>query len=423
MVTFKKTVLPNGIRVVSELHPNSQAVSLGIWATTGTRDESDDEQGLAHFLEHMVFKGTKTRSAYQIARSLEAVGGDLNAYTTKEYTCYHAMVLSKHWKIAFDVLSDIVSNMKFTAKDFLLEKGVILQEIAMSEDNHEDIVHEILFDRVYGKNPLARPILGTVKSIGNMTMSALKNYYRTHYNGPQLIVSCAGPVDHTELVEEVTKALGKKKKNWKAPRRKVPRWLPRREVVERDGEQVHCLWAFPTSSYRDGTRFEAYILNAALGGGMTSRLYQAVRERKGLVYNIHSALNTFEDCGMIEIYAGTDGDNVRQVGEIVAREVAKLKRGGLSRSDLEMYKTQLIGGILMGSDDVDNRMSSLGVNEMVFGKYRSVDLVVSEIEKIDEARMRRFLKERFDPAKTAGVALGPGVREIETWWKELDFEG
>lgn len=422
VITFKKTVLPNGIRVVSEAHPTARAVSIGVWATTGTRDEAPGEEGLAHFLEHMVFKGTKTRSAYQIARSLEALGGDLNAYTTKEYTCYHALVLRDHWKDAFDVLADLVSNMKTTQKDFLLEKGVILQEIGMTEDNHEEVVHDLLFEHVYGKNPLARPILGTIKSIGNMKMSTLKNYYRTHYNGSSLIVSAAGPVDHQELVEAVGQALGKKKKNWRAPKRKAPRWISKREVVERDGEQVHCLWAMPTSSFKDRTRFEAFVVNAALGGGMTSRLYQAVRERKGLVYNINSSLNTFDDCGMIAIYAGTDIDNVKNVGEIVAREVVRLKRNGLSRSDLELYKTQLTGGLLLGADDVESRMASIGVNEMVFGKYKAIDDVVEEIRAIDEDRVHRFLKEKFDPGKMAGVLLGPGVRDLADWWKELDFE-
>lgn len=421
MVKFKKTVLPNGIRVVSEFHPQARAVSLGLWVETGTRDESAGQDGISHLIEHLVFKGTKTRTAYQIVRSLEALGGELNAFTTKEHTCYHAMVLKDHWGTALDVLSDLVSHMKVSAKDFKLEKGVILQEIAMSEDNHEDVIYDVLFENVYGKHPLSKPILGTVKSIAEMKMSSVAEYYRERYAGNALVVAAAGNIDHEELVASVSKLLKGKKKSRVKSRRTTPRWKAARKVVEKDGEQVHCLWAFPTASFKDRDRFEAFILNAALGGGMTSRLYQAVRERKGLVYNIHSSLNTFEDAGMICIYAGAELDNVREVGEIVAREVRKLQDNGLPKSDIEMFKTQVVGGILLGSDDIENRMNSIGINEMVFGRYRSVDEIVEEIEAIDEARVHKYLDERMQPSKMAGIALGPGVREIEEWWKELEF--
>lgn len=422
MVKFKKTVLPNGIRVVSEFHPQARAVSLGLWVETGTRHEGPGQDGISHLIEHLVFKGTKTRTAYQIVRSLEALGGELNAFTSKEHTCYHALVLRDHWETALDVVADLVSNMKISAKDFKLEKGVILQEIAMAEDNHEDIIYDLLFENVYGKHPLSRPILGTVKSIAEMKMSSVNDYYRERYAGNALVVSAAGNIDHEELVAATAKLLkGKKKSRVRAKRQPAPRWRPVRKVVEKDGEQVHCLWAFPTASFKDRDRFEAFILNAALGGGMTSRLYQAVRERKGLVYNIHSSLNTFHDAGMICIYAGAELDNVREVGEIVAHEVRKLQKNGLPKSDIEMFKTQVVGGILLGSDDIENRMNSIGINEMVFGRYRSVDEIVAEIQAIDENRVHKYLRERMHPDKMAGIALGPGVRDIADWWKELEF--
>jgi predicted Zn-dependent peptidase len=421
MNRFKKSQLSSGVRIVSELHPQSRAVSLGIWVTTGTRDEKIGQQGISHLLEHLVFKGTKTRSAYQIAKTLEALGGELNAHTTKEYTCYHALILKDHWEVALDVLAELVCGMKISAKDFRLEKGVILQEIAMSEDNHEDIIYDLLFERVYGKNPIAKPILGTVKSIVEMRLPDVNRYYREAYNGSSIIVSAAGNIDHSELEKAVENKLRSRKKSRRRNSRVAPRWSAIRDVVEKEGEQVHCLWAFPTVSFKDRRRFESYVLNAALGGGMTSRLFQAVRERKGLVYNIQSMLNTFDDAGMINIYAAAELGKIREVGEVVAHEIQKIKKKGLPKSDVEMYKTQIIGSILLGSDDIENRMNSIGSNEMVFGRYRSVDEIVGEINRVTADSVNEFIRERLHPEKMAGILLGPGVSELADWWKNLEF--
>jgi len=308
MVQFKKTVLPNGIRVVSEFHPSSHAVSLGVWVLTGTRDETTDMAGISHFLEHLVFKGTKNRSAYQIAKSLEALGGDLNAFTSRESTCYHALVLRDHWPVAMDVLSDLVSHMRIDRKNFQLEKGVILQEIAMSEENHEEMIFDIFADRVYGKHPLGRPILGSIKSITEMTQTQVQQYYRQHYTGRNMIISAAGNIDHQDLVEMVYKKLGHKKKLRLNPKRNAPRWNKVRHVVEKNTEQAHILLGIPAASFNDSFRFEALILNSLLGGGMTSRLYQSVREKKGLAYSIYSLLNTYVDVGQINIYAAVDSE-------------------------------------------------------------------------------------------------------------------
>lgn len=418
---FQKTVLSNGIRVVSERHPYSKAVSVGVWVDTGTRDESPGLEGISHFIEHLVFKGTKTRSAYRIVRDLEALGGDINAYTSKEQTCYHSLVLKDHWPTALEVLADITCNMKLTKKDFTLEKGVILQEIAMAEDNHEDLAFETLFSAVYGKHPLSIPILGTVKSIAEMKMSDVMKRYRDYYSGASLVVSAAGDIDHDDLVAKVETLFRGKKKTSKRKKRTAPRWKPVREVVEREAEQVHCVWAFPTVSFRDRRRFESFILNAALGGGMTSRLYQAVREKKGLVYNIHSSLNTMVDTGAITIYAGADLAKVGEVAAVVSRELRKLKDKGISKSDVRLFKTQVIGGIILGSEDVENRMTSLGLNEIVFEKYRPVDEVVSEVEAVDSDRVNEFVSGHLKPEKMAGVLVGPEVEKAKTWWEHLEF--
>lgn len=408
--------------MLSELHPTSRAVSLGFWVLTGTRDEKPEEAGIAHFLEHLVFKGTKTRNAYQIAKSLEALGGELNAYTTREYTCYHAMVLKDHWEEALDVLADLVSNMKLTQKEFNLEKGVILQEIAMCDESQEEMIYDIFFDKVYGKNPLGRPILGTPGSIASMTQKRIVDYYKRNYSGKNIIISAAGCVDHSELMEGLERRLASKKSTRLQLHREVPRWRRVREVVNsKTAEQVHMLMGFPTASFKDRQRFESYIVNTLLGGGMTSRLYQSVREKKGLVYSIYSSLNTQMDSGMIMIYAGAERKNVKKVGDILSREFKKLRKSGVNKADVEMYKTQVIGSILLGSDDIENRMTSIAVNEMVFGKFKSVESVIEEIKAVNVDTVNDYIDSKLKPELFSGVLLGPEVEELKDWFEELEF--
>ena len=419
---FKKSTLENGIRVLSERHPESRAVSMGIWVLTGTRDEASSVAGVSHFLEHMVFKGTKTRSPYQISKSLEQLGGELNAYTSREYTCYHAYVLKDHWDQALDVLADLVCNMKIEPKEFKLEKGVILQEIAMSDDNQEDIIYDIFFDKVYGKHPLGRPILGTPKSIASMNAKQVMDYYKKFYTGPNIIVSVAGNVEHDQFLKEVQKKLGKKSNKDIDVERKAPRWSSTRFVQQKQqGEQTHLLVGMPTASFRDKFRFEAFIVNTLLGGGMTSRLYQSVREKKGLVYAIHSSLHTNVDSGLMMIYAGTETKNLRQVGDIIAKEVSRVKKQGVKKSDVQMFKTQVTGSIVLGSDDLENRMTSLAVNEMVFGKYKPVDTVIDEINKVTVDSVNEFIQTKMDTSKFAGVLLGPDVDAHREWFENLEF--
>ena len=372
MSQFKKSVLSNGVRVVSENHPYSKSVSIGVWVLTGTRDENPDEIGLSHFVEHLVFKGTKKRNAYQIARSLESLGGDLNAYTTRENTTYHCTVLKEDWKIGLEVLSDLVCNMNIAKKDFELEKKVVLQEIAMSDDSPEEIIYDYLFEHVYANHPLGRQILGKSETISKMTQKKVLDFYRTFYQGSNLIVSAAGPVEHDELVLQAQKLFRSRKQFDNPLHRRAPRWKAARKFYDDDSEQTHILMGLPATSFHDKYRFEAFIVNSLLGGGMTSKLYQAVREKQGLAYTVFSSLNTQVDSGNITIYAATEPKKVKRVIQIIKDELLKLKRDGLKKSDLDLFKTQVRGQLLMGSDDIENRMTSLGVNEMIFEDYRSV---------------------------------------------------
>lgn len=411
-IRFEKSVLNNGIRVVSERHHYSNSVSVGIWVATGTRHESDSMAGVSHLLEHLVFKGTKTRSAFEIAKSLESLGGDLNAYTTREYTCYHAMVLKDDWKVAVEVLSDIVSNMKFSKEDFELEKSVVLQEIAMSEDEIDELIYDVFLEKHLGKNPLGRSILGTTKSITNMKMSQVYEYYEKFYCGSNIIVSVAGAIDHVDILAEVKRCLGKKKKFSVKAKVKKPEGREFLEVLERPVEQSHFLLGLPCSSFKDDFRFEAFIINSLLGGGMTSRLYQNIREKKGLVYTVYSSLNTFADFGMINVYAACEPKNMVSVVKSVMNELVKLKDRKVSRAEIEFFKKQTCGQLLLGADDMDNRMQSLAVNEMVFGKYKPVNDVVAEINKVSVESVAQFIDLYLHPDNLGIVLMGAQAEKI-----------
>lgn len=421
MSTFKKSVLSNGVRVVTEHHPYSKSVAIGVWVLTGTRDEPEADVGISHFLEHLVFKGTKTRSAYQLAKSLESLGGDLNAYTTREYTNYHCLVLKEDWKIGLEILSDLVCNMSLKKKDFELEKKVILQEIAMSDDSDEEIIYDYFYEEVYKNHPLGRQILGKSQTIQKMTQKKVIDFYKTYYQGKNLIVSAAGPVDHDQLVIASQKLFKTRKKFSLPNTRRAPRWKVARKVYEKEMEQAHILMGFPSTSFQDKYRFEAFIVNSLLGGGMTSRLYQSIREKQGLAYSVFSSLNTNVDSGNITIYAGTDVSKVKKVIHIIADELLKLKKEGLKASDINLFKKQVRGQLLMGSEDTESRMSSLGVNEMIFEKYRSVDEVIKCIDQVTEKSIAAYLKEHLDLSKISVVLMGPKLKVHEQWLKNYDF--
>ncbi len=415
---YKKTLLESGATLVTEHHSRALAFSVGVWVDVGSRYETEKLSGITHFLEHIVFKGTKKRTAFDIAKSLEALGGDLNAFTSKEHTCFHGLVLKDDWKAALDVLVDLVSNMKFSKKDFKNEKNVVIQEIAMSEDQPDDIIYDYLLEPVYKGHNVGKPILGSIKSVFGFKESDIYSYYHDNYQGSNLVISCAGNLDHDRIVEFLNKNLKKRKAIHGIPRLGTnrPVFTKSKTAKNKDSEQTHVLMALPAASFRDDLRMEAFIVNSVLGGGMTSRLFQSVRETKGLAYSIQSQLHTMSDSGFITIQAACDGKKLKELVATTEKELRKLKSHGLTNKEVDFFKSQIKGAILLGSDDVENRMNSIAINELVFQKPKSVEDIQKMISKISVESVHEYLKFHMDLDLLSGALVGPNVESKNSWW-------
>ncbi len=403
---FQKTTLSNGVRVVTESHPFTRAVSVGVFVQVGTRDEPESKAGLTHFLEHLVFKGTRKRSSYELAKALDAVGGELNAYTTREFTCFHATSLKEHLPLGLDVVMDLVTGATLGLDDFKKEREVIVQEIQMCKDNLEEYILDVYLEKVFAGQDLAIPILGTEESLAALKRSDLVRHYQANFTGPRIIVSVAGPVEHDQVTEMVERSLGRLKSRNRTLKRKVPRVRHIEEFIPRPSEQVHLLVGLPSCSYKSKFRFESYVVNDLLGGGVTSRLYQKIREDKGLVYSVYSYLQSFVDSGLFLTYAGTAAKNAAQVLKIMKAELHKFVDQGVKASDLATFKTQVKGQILLGAEDMENRMNSLGINEMVFGQYRPIDEVIQDIDEVSVRSTRDYVRKYFNIDEMSLMIMG-----------------
>lgn len=404
---IQKSTLSNGARVVTENHPGSHAVSIGFFVNMGTRDEPKGLEGAAHFVEHMVFKGTETRDAYEIAKTLEAVGGDLNAFTSREETCFHATCLKEDLATAVDVLADLMSNAEFDLSDYKKEREVIIQEIRMTNDDVDELIYDLYFKYAYKGSNLSRSILGTPKSLNAITRKQLYDFYQSRYFGSNVIISAAGHVNHAELCELLERklVLKRKAKPVKALRRR-PSVQPFVKVEDKNLEQVHVLMGLPSPSAKDPQRFESYVLNTALGGGMTSRLYQKIREKKAMSYSVYSSCYPFVDTGLMVTYAATSKKHLTAVVRAILRELKLLKSKGLRRSELESYKTQVIGELLLDSDNIENRMQSLGGNLLYHGIPRTTADVVNDIRSVTVESMQAYIDKYIDLDRLGVLIMG-----------------
>jgi predicted Zn-dependent peptidase len=408
----RRTVLPGGLRVLTEAMPGVRSATFGIWVGIGSRDEAPALAGATHYLEHLLFKGTAKRDALEISAALDAVGGEMNAFTAKEYTCYYARVLDTDLPLAIDVVSDMVTASLIRAEDVDSERGVILEEIAMNEDDPGDLVHELFTEALLGDQPLGRPVLGTVDSINALTRNQIAGYYRRRYRPPHMVVAAAGNVDHAKVVRLVKKAFADVPVDADAepaaPRggHRAIRGGGTVRVLERPTEQAHLVLGMPGVSRSDDRRFALAVLNAALGGGMSSRLFQEIREKRGLAYSVYSYTSGFADLGMFGIYAGCLPGKVHEVLRICRAELAKVAADGIDDEELQRAIGQLHGSLVLGLEDSGSRMSRIGKSELVYGEHLSVDDQLAIIGAVTAEQVREVARDILGQRPTLAL-VGP----------------
>jgi predicted Zn-dependent peptidase len=378
----KKTVLENGIRILSEQIPYAHSVSIGIWVTSGSRHEPPELNGITHFIEHLMFKGTRKRTALDIAREIDAVGGVLNAFTGREYVCYYAKVLSTHLPLAIDLLSDIFLNSTFDPDEIEKERKVIFQEIDMLEDTPDDFIHDLFYQNFWKGHPLGRPIVGSEETVGRLSRDILLAHRGHTYHAENIIIAAAGNVDHEDLVRQAGGFFESVATGGTAEHTALPVHTRGVHFMEKELEQLHLCIGTQSLPQNDSRRYEAYILNAVLGGSMSSRLFQEVREKRGLVYSIYSYLASHSDSGSLVIYAGTGQEKMDDVVAIILQEMKRLKSEPLTLEELQSAKEQLKGNILLSLESSDNRMSRLAKNEVYFGRYQPVQEVIDGFDQV-----------------------------------------
>lgn len=414
-MSFERVVLPNGLCVISEDIPHVRSVAAGVWVKTGSRDESPELHGVTHFLEHLMFKGTKTRSARDIAEQVDAVGGELNAFTAKEYTCFYARVLSDHFSLALELLSDMILNPRFDEADLEREKSVVLEEIKLYEDTPDELIHDLCARAVLGNHPLGRPVLGTLETVARLGRRAVDAYWRQHYTPDNLVVSVVGEVNHYDVQSQVNRFFGGMSgEHVKDDARNSDIGRGRDLFRDKNTEQVHvCLGSHGLSRGSD-ERFALQILDALLGGSVSSRLFQELREERGLVYSAFSSHAAYQDTGLFSVYLGVSAENLPEVLGLVRREFDSVRQGKITPDEVARAKEQLRGNILIGLESTSSRMSRLAKSEMFFGELLPVDELIGRIQAVtcDQviAVARRILAE-----KPYVAAIGP-VQGLETEW-------
>ncbi len=385
--TVRRTVLPGGLRIITEAVPSMRSVTIGVWVGVGSRDESSTLAGASHYLEHLLFKGTKRRDALQISSAIDAVGGEMNAFTSKEYTCFYARVLDTDLPLAVDVLCDLVTSSVIRAADVDSERGVILEEIAMHEDDPTDMVHDQFAQVLFGDTPLARPVLGSVASIEAMNRPSVAGYYRRRYRPENMVVALAGNIDHALAVRLVRAAFDSLEGGDTSPAPPRNGARPARShgavhVAHRVTEQANIVLGGEGVSRDDDRRFALGVLNAALGGGMSSRLFQEVREKRGLAYSVYSYHAQYAGTGLFGVYAGCVPRKVDEVLAICRDELDKVAAHGITGDELVRGKGQLRGSLVLGLEDTGARMSRIGKSELVHGEFMSVDALLSRIDGV-----------------------------------------
>ena len=404
---FNKTVLNNGIRIVTKRISHARSVTMGVWVNVGARDEKDDEGGLSHFIEHMIFKGTKRRTALQIAKEFDAIGGQCNAFTSKENTCYYAKVMDTHLDTMVDLLSDIFLNSVFDEAEVERERQVILQEIGMLEDTPDENIHVLLAQGVWANHPIGRSILGTLDTIKRFDASTIKAYFARAYQPERIIIAAAGNIEHESFSESIALTFEGVRKANNFPEREKPtmEWVAR--TYPKNLEQVHICLGTEGVHATDPWRHACALLNVVLGGNMSSRLFQEIREQRGLAYAVYSFLSSYSDTGLIGVYVGVDKSNTEQVLSLITKEMKRLKETPIDESELRDAKEHLKGGIYLAAESTDNQMTRLAHNEINFGRDISLEELAGNIDAVRAEDVINLAREMFRDKAVALAILGP----------------
>ena len=405
---IQRHVLPNGLVVITETMQHVRSVSVGIWVRNGSRREIPAENGLAHFLEHMVFKGTERRSAEDIAREMDSVGGMLDAFTSKEQICFNAKVLDEHLPIAFDVISDLVLRPRLDADDVRKERQVVLEEIKMDLDNPEYLLHDIFTRGFWPEHSLGRPILGTPETVRNFDQDALRRRFKNWFAPDHILVTAAGNITHEQVMELVQKEFGHLPPSDIQEEDPVPSTgAPINLETKRDLEQVHLCLGVPSLPIAHERRFAIAVLNNLLGGGMSSRLFQNIREKQGLAYAVFSELTPYSDAGMFTVYAGTGKETIGQVLDMTIAEFRSLKESPVSDEELRRAKNHLKGSLMLSLESTSSRMSNLARQELYFHRFSSLDEILASIEAVTREDVQGLARQFFQPDHIAATILGP----------------
>jgi predicted Zn-dependent peptidase len=405
---LRRTVLPNGLIVLTERMEHMRSVAMGVWIKSGSRCEPAETNGISHFVEHMLFKGTRSRTAQRIAREMDSIGGNLDAFTGKETICFNVKSLAEHVPIALDVLADLVLNPTFADPDIERERGVILEEIKIDEDNPDVLVHELFTQAFWKDHPLGKPILGTTKTVARLDRQSLFDYHGDRFRGCNMVFSAAGNLDHDRFAETIAGKFadslpcGETLHELSAPEASARVLLRNKKSLE----QVQICLGVPAPPITDESRYATLILNTVLGGGMSSRLFQTIREERGMAYSIYSDLNPYRDTGTLCVFAGTSANKALEVVDLILAEFSTLKRTPLNEEELTRAKDQLKGSMLMGLESSNSRMANLARQEMYFQQFFTVDEVIARVEAVDAGEVQAMAQRLFDPQRIAVTLLG-----------------
>jgi predicted Zn-dependent peptidase len=406
---IRKTTLPNGMLVLTERMSHMRSVSMGVWVGTGSRDEQPEENGLSHFVEHMVFKGTTTRSAKQIARETDAIGGNLDAFTGKETVCFNIKVLDTNTSLAMDILADLVLNPTFTPSDIEREQSVVLEEIKMDEDNPDYLIHEIHTANFWKNDPLARSILGTAETVSSFDEAAVRRFHATRFTAENIVFSAAGNLEHEEMIALVASYFGKLAPASKDTLGRFPAPTPTPHITlkkKKSLEQVQICIGVPAPPVDSPDRYVLYLLNSILGGGMSSRLFQSVREEAALAYSIYSELSPYRDTGALSVYAGTSIEKTREMIRLIVEEFRRLKEEPVTEEELDRAKNQSRGNIVLGLESSSARMSNLARQQMYYGRFATVDEIVADVDRVTAADVQRVASELLQSNRISVTLLG-----------------